>query len=130
LQSGLKGTQLMWCVAGIGINVNQTAFNPTLPNPTSLKTICETDFELEELTAKLCQHLEFRYLQLKNGHFEKLQSDYLQNCYRFMEEALFERPNSEIFSGKITGVDPTGKLVIAHSKGEESFGMKEVRFVI
>ena len=130
LQSGLKGSRLMWCVAGIGINVNQIDFNPSLPNPTSLKTICGADIDLEELTAKICQQLEFRYLQLKNGHFEKIQSDYLQNCYRFMEESLFERPNLEVFSGKITGVDPIGKLMITHSNGEESFGMKEVRFVI
>ncbi len=130
LQSGLKGSRLMWCVAGIGINANQINFNPSLPNPTSLKAISGADINLDELISKLCQHLEFRYLQLKNGHYEKIQSDYLQHCYRFMEESLFERPNSEVFSGKIIGVDPTGKLMIAHVSGEEAFGMKEVRFVI
>ena len=130
LQSGLKGSQLMWCVAGIGINVNQTIFNPGLPNPSSLKAICGKTIELEELSIKLCQSLEYRYLQLKRGQIKALQAEYLENCYRFMEEALFERPNADVFSGKIIGVDPSGKLLIAHSKGEEAFGMKEVRFVI
>ena len=129
LQSGLKGQQLLWCVAGIGINVNQTSFDKELPNPTSLQLIGHKNVEIVTLLPQLCQHLEFRYLQLRNGQHDKIKADYLQCCYRYMEEHLFERPSGEIFAGKITGVNPIGKLLITHQNGEEAFGMKEVRFV-
>ncbi len=129
MQSSLKGNRLMWCVAGIGINVNQTHFDKNLPNPTSIKNITNQEKATMDLIPSLCQHLEYRYLQLKSGQYQQIQSDYLQNCYRYMQEALFQRPSGEIFNGKIVGVDDSGKLRIVHQQGEEAFGMKEVGFV-
>jgi BirA family biotin operon repressor/biotin-[acetyl-CoA-carboxylase] ligase len=51
LETGKTGWK--FSVVGIGINVNQTNFDPSIPNPVSLKQITGKDFNPEELAKEL-----------------------------------------------------------------------------
>jgi len=130
IQNSLSGSNIQSCVAGMGININQTVFLSDAPNPTSFALETSQIYNLKEIENSLFAHLEFRYLQLKNGQYEILQKDYINHLYRYAEEHLFQIPDGPIFSGKITGISPQGKLMIAHSKGEDAYNFKEVKFVI
>jgi BirA family biotin operon repressor/biotin-[acetyl-CoA-carboxylase] ligase len=47
-----------WAVIGIGLNVNQTDFDPDVPNPVSLKQITGKIYEPIELAKELCSVIE------------------------------------------------------------------------
>ncbi len=59
----IKGDQLADTVIGIGININQTVFDPSLPNPTSLAletgNTYETKKQLEEFLAAFNRYLMY-----------------------------------------------------------------------
>ncbi len=129
VQNTLSSRRISSSVVGIGLNVNQTQFSAKLPNPTSLALETGTSWNLQEVLSQLCQSIERRYLQAKRGEFDLLHRDYLQQLYRYGEEALYRRPSGAVFQGKITGIGPTGKLCIEHQGGAELFDIREVQFV-
>lgn len=129
IQNTLQNITIRSSVAGIGINVNQTAFSPDLPNPTSFRLETGRDFELYDLIYSLCEFTEQRYLQLKSGKIVPLQQEYLRHLYRFETPSLFQRKNGEIFEGTITGIEETGRLKILIRDITEEFDLKEIRFL-
>ncbi len=129
IQNSLSGSSLTSSVVGIGVNVNQEAFVTNPPNPTSFKLETGNDFDLYELIATLCCCLEQRYLELSSGKIVPLQRAYTEQLYRFGEANFFQRPSGEIFSGTITGVAESGKLLVQTASGEEAFDLKEISFI-
>ena len=100
------------------------------PNPTSIKLETKRENDLKNLINVLCDDIEKRYLQLRANNFSIIQQNYLSNLYRFQEDAIYRRmDNDEVFSGKIVGIDASGKLMIDHPKGQSVFSMKEVKFL-
>lgn len=130
IQNMLSGSKIQATIVGIGLNVNQTIFITQPPNPTSLQLESGKSFDLEDIKTILYHYLEARYLQLRNGQYNQIQQDYLEQLYRYLEPALYERPDGTIFNAKILGLSPIGKLILLSSKGEEEFGLKEVKFII
>lgn len=131
IQNSLKGRNLQNSIIGIGININQAIFKSDAPNPTSLKLETEKEFNLGECLEVLCKSIEVRYLQLKSNAIKKIKADYLDNLYRYMEDALYRLPNSEeAFQGRIIGIGEFGKLLLQTKKGIEEFNTKEVKFII
>lgn len=53
IQNALSGAMLQSSVVGIGLNVNQTAFDPALPNPTSLLNFSGKKYDLDLLAENL-----------------------------------------------------------------------------
>ena len=129
IQNALSGNSIQSSIIGIGINVNQKAFND-LPNATSLCIERNEIFPLFDIVEKLCQCIERRYLQLKSRQFGKIHDEYLSKLYRFGEDAFYQYLDGSYFSGKIVGVNEAGKLEIESKKGLEEFDIKEVKFVI
>lgn len=130
LQNSLSSHKILSSVVGLGININQKAFGASLPNPTSLALETGQHYpDLHPLLSQLCQCLEKRYLQLKSGDLASIHQDYLQNLYQFQQKAQYQRPDGSIFSGTITGLDPSGKLIVAHDGASEAFALKEIIFL-
>lgn len=128
IQNAILGQILQSSVVGIGINVNQTHFVTKPPNPVSFKMLTGEDFDLPSLIAQLCEALERRYLELKNGQIVPIQTAYLENLYRFDRISTFHRADGQVFEGKICGVTASGRLLIRVGDREESFDLKEVGF--
>ncbi len=130
IQNILSSNNFQTSIIGLGINVNQTFFTSNTPNPTSVKLETNEENDIDSLISLLCSRIEKRYLQLRSDNESIIQKDYLNNLYRFQEDAIYQRiENDEVFSGKIVGIDETGKLVIDHKKGQSAFSMKEVKFL-
>ena len=130
IQNVLSGANIQSSVAGVGVNINQSEFDASIPNPTSFFLETAQEYDLFTLLENLCQKIETRYLQVRAGNYSLLENDYFRNLYRFQEEALYQYPGGEIFSGKIVGLSETGKLKIHHKKGEELFDVRAVNFII
>lgn len=130
IQNTLSGAHIQTAIVGIGLNVNQQNFPENLPNPTSLRLETGQTFDRDQILESVCERIETRYLQVKANNYTLIHQEYLENLYRFQEEALFEYPEGATFSGKIVGISETGKLMIDHQKGTESFDVREVRFIL
>ena len=88
------------------------------------------DFDLDELLEMLCWFIEKRYLQLMANSFEKIKVEYLDNLYRYMEDALYQIPDGQVFRGRIIGIEEFGKLIIESKNGIQSFDTKQIKFII
>ena len=129
IQNSLSGASIQSSIIGIGLNINQLYF-PNLPHATSLRIETGKDFDLMEIVEKICQSIEYRYLQLKTRNFNKIHDEYISKLFRWGEDALYQYPDGAYFQGKIVGVNEVGKLCIESKKGIEDFDIKEVKFII
>ncbi|MBE9509590.1 MAG: biotin--[acetyl-CoA-carboxylase] ligase, partial [Bacteroidetes bacterium] len=129
IENSISGNNFDYCVAGIGININQEKFTEDASNPISLIQITGRKHSLDDALNLLCRQLDFRYNQLKEvKNRQSIKANYLNNLYHYQEFVQFEHENKK-FTAKITGIDPSGRLIIRHKNGEtEIFGFHEVSF--
>ena len=71
IENSLRGSHITWSIIGIGINVNQTVFPSSLPNPTSILLETKVSGHAQEAIAAASLDLN---LQLANFH--KIYSSY------------------------------------------------------
>lgn len=117
-----------WAIAGIGININQTQFDPDLPNPVSLKQITGKTFSPVELAKQLCITLDANYQLLVEEKYESLFNYYQDQLYKKDQKVKLKKDN-RVFETIIKGVSDTGQLITQHSI-EERFEFGEVQWVI
>ncbi|MDO4758203.1 MAG: biotin--[acetyl-CoA-carboxylase] ligase [Rikenellaceae bacterium] len=125
------GAKLNRTLIGIGINVNQEAFDPTLPNPVSMYQIAGKQFDRKEVLATFEECFAARFLQLEKGVHTALQKAYHEALYRRGRLQLFRLPDGEEFQATILGVEPQGELRLQDAEGKISaYRFKEVEFVV
>ncbi len=130
IQNSITMQAVQFSVIGVGVNINQTQFSKNVPNATSLAAETGQGFALHELLEPLCQEVEQHYLHLKNTQYRiHLQENYLSYLYQYQQVATFQRADGSIFSGIITGISDSGKLLIQNKGVVEIFDLKEVRFL-
>lgn len=126
-----SGVQLRRTLVGIGININQTVFDPELPNPVSMQQIAGRPFVREEVLSTFEEAFAVRYAQLERGERERLEHDYRNRLYRLGEEQLFRLPEGEEFTATIEGVRSGGELLLRHADSSlHAYRFKEVEFVV
>jgi len=130
IENSLMGNAIEHSVAGIGININQKSFPADLQNATSLALITGKEHDRERCLGELLGCIDLRYRQMLYGNRKDLVNDYTDNLYRAGEFHIF-RASCGIFSGKITGISSTGKLIITTRENRKlEFGFKELEYEI
>lgn len=121
-------------LAGIGVNVNQTEFDPSLPNPVSMALVADRRFDRRPLLERLVECIMARYEAVRTGGetLDALQRDYHRHLYRLDEEHWYGRPDGSRFRGTIRGVEPTGALRVEDAATGEVRGylFREIEFVL
>lgn len=131
IEHHLAGGRLARTVAGIGINVNQTAFDPALPNPVSLAQAGGRKFNRSRLLETFLVRCLRRYAQLERGEKEALQHAYRERMYRLGEQHPYRLPDGTLFQAAIEGVLPSGELILRHADGtRHEYLFREIEFVI
>ena len=128
IENVVNGTRIRHAIVGIGLNVNQTKFPPSLNNVTSLKQELHKDYDLIVLLGEICSAIEARYLQLKAGHLAKINADYIDRLYLLNEWSVFKTQN-RVFKGKIIGVSRLGQLQMETTEGIMLFNNNEIEFI-
>ena len=129
IENKLKGSLLASTIIGLGLNINQSDFSPSLPNPTSLLLETEMEQDIYDMMGSFCEHLERRYLQLKAGQYETLDQNYLKVLYGYQEWRTYKKADTETtFKGKMIGISTEGKLQIQTTHQILEFYFKEVVF--
>jgi BirA family biotin operon repressor/biotin-[acetyl-CoA-carboxylase] ligase len=127
IENNMRGTAWQWAVAGMGVNINQTAFSSSLFNPVSLKQITGKMYDVVAMAKMLCNCLQVRYEQLQQDK-KSILKEYNAALYK-MGETVKLRKNNAVFSCSIKEVNAFGQLQIADAPlTQVEFG--EVEWVI
>jgi len=89
IENSIIGGKINYSIAGIGININQTNFSPSLENPISLKNLTNIHYKLEESLDLLNLHVGNSYQQLKEGNYEEIKKRYQSVLYKLGELNTF-----------------------------------------
>lgn len=132
IENDLQGHYLNQCIAGIGLNVNQTRFVSNAPNPVSLKQITGQDYDRYELLADILVRIHTGYTRLQSEDAETFRSDvalrYKQALFRREGWHCYEDAHGR-FQARIVGVEPDGRLVLEDEEGRlRRYLFKEVQY--
>jgi len=103
--------QWPWAIAGIGLNINQRNFDPSLPNPISLFQITATEQDPCSVARSLCSYLQVRLEQLHDQKTALLHQEYERRLYKKDESARF-RIGNRIINAVVKGVTENGELLL------------------
>lgn len=145
IENALRGEYISTSIAGLGLNINQTDFDPALPNPTSMLLCNQTTAKSEKVTLDIKSCLE-EYMEIftayirrytrQTGGLLKLRRLYLSQLWRMDEPARFldctSSPDCREFCGAIRGLSDVGNLLVEDlSTGTtREFSFKEVSYII
>ena len=82
-----------YAIIGMGININQTFFDKTLPNAVSLKQITGTHFNVIDLAKELCNCLDVWYNVLLSENNDHLLIKYNKILYKKDQQATLKKGN-------------------------------------
>lgn len=129
IENSIIGSQLDYCIIGIGLNVNQVKFLSDAPNPVSLKTITHTNHNLTKLVEKLIKNIQTRYDELYKGKEENIDNNYFRLLYRNSGIHTFKDQSGQ-FKASIKSINPMGMLTLEDENGKlREYAFKEVEFV-
>ena len=129
-------------VAGIGLNVNQSEFDPSLPNPTSLSRLTGLGYDIRAELPKLLAFIFDRYGRIGSPYARNgFDAQYLEKLYRRGEWHDFEElPASDVpaeqrsgrrIRARVLGIDPKSLLILEHADGTlHTYGSKEIKYLI
>jgi BirA family biotin operon repressor/biotin-[acetyl-CoA-carboxylase] ligase len=131
ISNTINANELELSIIGIGLNVNQSHFPKTLPNPISFNQITNKQYDTSDVLNTVLQAITDRLTQLKEidlHHF--IGFEYLRRMYR-LEAWEQYRHHSEIIKARILGVNNYGQLNLESESGEMLHcDFKEVEFII
>ncbi|MBR0037476.1 MAG: biotin--[Bacteroidales bacterium] len=142
IEHKLQGGKLSHSVLGIGINVNQTHWIGSAPNPTSLKLQTGHDYNPEEVMDGVIRRISAYYRQLRANPEEvrhQIHEEFLGRLYR--KEGWYpyvDAATGEAFEARIVGVEADGRLILqpqadsanATLPAVRTYWFKEVKFVL
>ena len=128
IETVFKGPVWQWAVVGIGINVNQTRFHQSLPNPVSLKQIRDRDYDVIEQAEILYHFIMKRIEAIAVTTADKIAKEYNRHLYKLNEEVKLKKSNA-VFKTIIRGVSLQGQL---HTQDimERQFDFGEVEWIL
>jgi BirA family biotin operon repressor/biotin-[acetyl-CoA-carboxylase] ligase len=129
IETVLAHGKIARAIIGIGLNVNQTAFSPDLPNPISMASAAGTAFDRMAVLADFRRIFDGQSERLNRQRFDAIHADYLRAVYR--REGYYKYADDRsVFEAKISAVEPDGHLILERRDGARSrYAFKEVTFV-
>lgn len=126
IENILQGSQWKYAVVGMGININQTAFDEQYGRAVSLRQITGQTYDTVALARELCAEMETMYHQLTTNP-GKVVAEYHQQLYKHNQVVRLKK-GARVFDARIQGVNASGQLITFHSS-EEAFDIGEVEWV-
>ena len=136
IENAIIGNEVRYSIAGIGLNVNQTAWHSDAPNPVSLTQVTGKTYDIEALMEQL-------YKEVQKALTEDLWSYYKAHLYRkdgfwpFVEREVSTAPttnakaNANAFLALIEDVLPTGEIVLRDKNNQQRiYHFKQIRYVL
>ena len=140
IENAILGNEVKYSIAGIGLNVNQTTFLSSAPNPVSLKQISGKETDIDALMQALMAQIE----ALEAMDEAQVWAYYRDHLYRregfwpFVEREVSTAPTMNadrktegFFLAKIENVRTNGEIELRDQSGNlRIYHFKQVRYVI
>lgn len=110
IENSLNANAVQHCIIGIGMNVNETEFEPAIPNAISLFMISEKEYDILDL-ARMLQHEVTSMIDHPSQQWKK---DYDELVFGLEEMHVF-RKNENEFNAIVKGVDDDGRIILEGS---------------
>lgn len=135
IENALSADGVASSIIGIGLNVNQRIFDPSLPNPVSMSQLTGHGHDIEAVAHTLLTHLKARLSQAETRHGRQAHhNEYMERMWRNDRKPhpFTDTATSERFLAVITDVTPDGFLLLHRPDRFElqRFAFKEVSFVL
>ncbi len=111
IENHIKGNNCQYSILGIGINIMQTTFEPSLEHAVSLKQITGKNYDIVALAKLFCVELENRYKALLKGGMIQQLEEYNAVLYKKDCKVMLKK-GSQVFHPIIKGVSANGKLLV------------------
>lgn len=132
IENELQGVYISRCIAGIGLNVNQTEFHSPAPNPVSLRNITGQETDRNKLLSQVLERLIPSCQEIKEGHgytSAQLHQRYLERLYRRTGFHPYADENG-CFQARILTTEPDGHLLLEDENGQvRRYAFKEVQYL-
>lgn len=140
IENAILGNEVKYSIAGIGLNVNQTTFVSSAPNPVSLKLISGKETDIDALMQALMAQIE----ALEAIDEAQIWAYYREHLYRreglwpFVEREVSTAPTMNadrktegVFLAKIENVRTNGEIELRDQAGNlRTYHFKQVRYVL
>ncbi|MEM6684717.1 MAG: biotin--[acetyl-CoA-carboxylase] ligase, partial [Bacteroidota bacterium] len=129
IENVIQNSKMTAAIIGIGLNVNQTTFEPSL-HASSLKEITGIHFDLDEVMFHIAAQIETYASLITSRSFEQLKMEYESFLFRKNKPSTFKDTNGNLFMGFIQGVAEDGKLnVLLEDEILTAFDLKEIKLM-
>jgi BirA family biotin operon repressor/biotin-[acetyl-CoA-carboxylase] ligase len=129
IENSFKSDNKIESVVGIGLNVNQKAFD-NLPKASSMSVVMERDFDVFSILEKVIFQIKKNCSLILSNQSDKLWYDYHKYLFKMNVPMPFEDVNKNQFMGIVQGVTNEGKLqVIFEDDSVKTFGIKEIQML-
>ncbi len=129
IENMVSGNLIKHTVIGIGLNVNQDHFSPSIGKVTSFKKITGNSYDTDILLKSVVISIQNFVDYIERKEFQILKDLYFKSLYKFQKPAMFEDINGTIFLGKIVDICEDGKLVVElEDEKTRKFNFKEIKF--
>ena len=140
IENAILGNEVKYSIAGIGLNVNQTTFLSSAPNPVSFKLISGKETDIDALMQALMAQIE----ALEAMEEAQVWAYYREHLYRreglwpFVEREVSTAPTMNadrktegVFLAKIENVRTNGEIELRDQAGNlRIYHFKQVRYVL
>ena len=149
VENALVGSEVLYSIAGIGLNVNQTEWLSNAPNPVSMRQISGEEYDIHELMRALMDEMHtvlameseevwtyYRaHLYRKDGFWPFVEREVsiapTMNYFPSLEERDGESLERPIFLAKIENIRADGEIELRDQEGNlRIYHFKEVRYVL
>ena len=119
IQTQWQQEQMQAAIVGIGLNVNQQVFDPSIADKaTSLAALSGRSFDLNRVEDTLLQQFESRYEALRLAA-EAQNREYERHLLGYQQERLFYHTDTQrTLRARVLGTSSDGRLMLKTPEGE------------
>ena len=130
IEHDLCGAYLSETRCGIGININQTTFVSSAPNPASLAQLTGREMDRAAVLRNFIKEFQHIYMNMQNGDIDDPVFEYLLHLYRLDGWYSF-RDKDGVFEARLDAVLDDGRLrLMDRNGGYRCYAHKEVEYIL
>lgn len=128
IENSIKSEGQVSSIIGLGLNVNQINFD-NLPKASSLRVVCGTSFDKEEILFRIVEKMK-NNIEILKKQPDLLWMDYRNRLFKKAVPMPFKDNKDQNFMGIIQGVSPYGKLqLLLEDDSIVEYNIKEIQML-
>ncbi|MDE6336769.1 MAG: biotin--[acetyl-CoA-carboxylase] ligase, partial [Muribaculaceae bacterium] len=131
IENAITPREILYTIAGIGVNLNQERFMSDAPNPVSLTQLTGCEYDLSEAAAILANHVEKR-MAMTVAAPDQLHKEFMSKMWRADgdEYPFFDCLRGEGIKARISDVASDGIITLDLGNECRSYAFKEIEFLL